>query len=248
MKRKLELLAAVLGTSALIGGVAVAASSPSVDTGRASHVAQHSAVLHGTVNPNGSSTTYFFQWGLTNAYGVNGKAHSAGAGDKAVAVQQTAGGLIPGTTYHYRLVATNAVGTSVGRDRTFTTAGHPPPGVTTGPATGLSTSGATLTGVVNPAGAATTWWFEWGGSTAYGQETAPQTLPLHCATRMLATPSATRQSPVGSAASAGTKPVAKKNPEKTILRARVLGQCNMVQTYALVMIQRGQNAALSVFS
>src|SRR6187549_1156701 len=82
----------------------------------------------------------------------------------------------------------------------------------------------------------------------FSQETAPHMLPLHWATRMLATPSATRQSPVGSAASAEATPVAKKNPEKTILRARVLGQCNMVQTYALVMIQRGQNAALSVFS
>jgi hypothetical protein len=49
---------------------------------------------------------------------------------------------------------------------------------------------------------------------------------------MLATPSATFQSPVGSAASAEVTPVAKKNPEKTILRARVLGQCNMVQTCA----------------
>jgi hypothetical protein len=49
---------------------------------------------------------------------------------------------------------------------------------------------------------------------------------------MLATPSATRQSPVGSAANAEVRPVAKNNPEKTILRARVLGQCNIVQTYA----------------
>jgi hypothetical protein len=57
-------------------------------------------------------------------------------------------------------------------------------------------------------------------------------LPLHCATRILATPSATFQSPVGSAASAEARPVAKKNPEYTIVRAIVLGQCNMVQTYA----------------
>jgi hypothetical protein len=49
---------------------------------------------------------------------------------------------------------------------------------------------------------------------------------------MLATPSATFQSPVGSTANAEVTLVAKKNPEKTILRAIVLGQCNMVQTYA----------------
>src|ERR1700712_6103211 len=68
----------------------------------------------------------------------------------------------------------------------------------------------------------------------FSQATAPHMLPLHWATRMLATPSATFQSPEGSAASAEVTPVAKNNPEKTILRARVLGQCNMVQTYAYV--------------
>jgi hypothetical protein len=67
-------------------------------------------------------------------------------------------------------------------------------------------------------------------------------LPLHCATRMLATPSATFQSPVGSAASAGVgllvnKALAKTNPEYAMVRAKALGandlgQCNMVPTYA----------------
>jgi hypothetical protein len=74
-------------------------------------------------------------------------------------------------------------------------------------------------------------------------------LPLHCATLMLATPSATFQSPVGSAARAGINPVVKNKPEMAIVRAKVLGQCNMVQTYAYVDDPSGgQNAALSVFS
>ena len=47
----------------------------------------------------------------------------------------------------------------------------------------------------------------------FSQATTPHMLPLHCATRMLATPSATLQSPVGSSASAGARPVAKNNPE-----------------------------------
>ena len=45
------------------------------------------------------------------------------------------------------------------------------------------------------------------------QATTPHMLPLHWATRMLATPSATFQSPVGSAASPALRPVAKKTPE-----------------------------------
>ena len=39
----------------------------------------------------------------------------------------------------------------------------------------------------------------------FSHATTPHMLPLHSATRMLATPSATRQSPVGSAAKAGAK-------------------------------------------
>jgi hypothetical protein len=51
---------------------------------------------------------------------------------------------------------------------------------------------------------------------------------------MLATPSATFQSPVGSAAHAGINPVVKNKPEMAIVRMNDLGQCNMVQTYAYV--------------
>jgi|GEM_PF-4449951 len=167
MKRRLKVLAAATAAFALPTAVAVADSSPSVLTGGVSRVSQTAAELHGTVNPNGSATTYLFQWGLTTSYGASGTAQSAGSGTRSVAVAQAAGGLIPGTTYHYRLVATNRYGTSAGADRTFTTAGHPPPDVATGPATGVTSSGAVLTGVVNPHGQDTTWTFQYGTSTAY---------------------------------------------------------------------------------
>jgi hypothetical protein len=156
--------------------VAEAASSPSVTTGRAGTITQTSAVLHGSVNPNGSSTTYYFQWGLTSSYGTNHAADAAGSGTSALSVSQTAGHLSPGTTYHYRLVATNQLGTTLGTDRTFRTSGSPPPGVSTGSAIQINTKGADLTGTVNPSGQTTTWFFQWGASTQYGQQTASQTL------------------------------------------------------------------------
>jgi hypothetical protein len=149
----------------------MAASSPAVVTGGQSSVKQTSAVLSGTVNPNGSGTTYYFRWGLTNAYGVNGGPHAAGAGIKPVAVHTTATGLIPGTAYHYQLVAASKYGTSVGADRAFTTAGHPPPAPSTGPATQIGSSFATLTGVVNPQGEQTNWQFQYGTTTGYGSST-----------------------------------------------------------------------------
>lgn len=177
MKRRWQIVAAGLAATVVSASVAVAASSPTVVTGAKSAVTQTSAVLHGTVNPNGASTTYLFQWGLTSAYGVNGTTVSAGAGTRSVSVRQTAGSLIPGTTYHYRLVATNGYGTTVGADRTFTTTGHPPPGVTTGPASALNATGATLTGEINPDGLATTWWMQWGTTTSYSNQTTAQTVP-----------------------------------------------------------------------
>jgi hypothetical protein len=171
MKRWLAAITVVALSAAAATGVALAAASPAVTTGSASSIKQESAVLNGTVNPNGSDTSYFFQWGLNASYGVNGTVKSAGSGTKSVAVHETATNLIPGTIYHFRLVATSKFGTSVGRDRTFKTAGHPPPGVSTGPTSQVNSNSATVTGVINPNGQSTSWSFQYGISTSYGAQT-----------------------------------------------------------------------------
>ena len=176
MKPKLKVLVAAVVAAGTVAGVAAAASSPSVVTGSTSAVRSSSAELHGAVNPNGRSTTYFFQWGLTTAYGAVSATHSAGAGTKNVGVHATATQLIPGTDYHYRLVATNGSGQSVGADHTFKTAGHPPPAVATGPATGVTSTAATVTAVINPNGETTPYEFQFGLTTAYGMQTTAATL------------------------------------------------------------------------
>jgi len=172
------LAAAITATAAtaLTAGVAVAASSPAVTTGSTSSIKETSAVLHGTVNPNGASTTYHFEWGLTTAYGTAGSSHSVGSGTAAVSVQFTAPGLTPGTPYHYRLVAQNRFGTTFGADRHFTTAGNPPPDVLTGGTAQVGATSAILTGEVNPHGQQTNFWFQYGLGTAYGYQTFPQTV------------------------------------------------------------------------
>lgn len=169
---KLKVLTAVVIAAGTVPGVAAAASSPSVVTGKVSSVKQGSTVLHGTVNPNGRSTTYYFQWGLTNAYGALSPIHSAGHGTKNVAVHVTATQLIPGTQYHYRLVASNGSGSAAGADHTFKTAGHPPPAVATGPATGVTSNSATVTALVNPNGVNTTYEFQFGLTPSYGMQTS----------------------------------------------------------------------------
>ena len=177
MNRKLKLLTAFLATSAALAGVAVAASSPAISTGATSSVTASSAVLHGTVNPNGATTHYQFQWGLTTAYGLTSALKSAGGGTKSVAVTTTADHLIPGTVYHYRLIALNKFGGVTGSDRKFKTGGNPPPDAATGGPSQLGSHSATLTAVINPHGENTTWYFQYGLTPFYGSSTFGGVVP-----------------------------------------------------------------------
>jgi hypothetical protein len=93
---------------------------PGATTGPASAVTDRSATLSGSVDAKGAPTSYRFEYGPTTAYGSSTPAADAGYG-LAVA-NATLDGLNPATTYHYRVVATNAGGTTKGADQTFTTA------------------------------------------------------------------------------------------------------------------------------
>jgi hypothetical protein len=158
-------------------GTALAASSPTVSTGSAIDITANTAVLQATVVPGGAQTSYSFLYGPTSALGTQSGSQSAGSGTASVAAKTTISGLLPGTVYYYRVDATNAAGQALGAIKTFKTGGSPPPGATTGAAENLSASGVTLTGVVSPQGAATTYYFNYGLTTAYGLQTAPMTVP-----------------------------------------------------------------------
>jgi len=96
-----------------------------VSTGSARQVSFATATLTGTINPRGEDTSYFFQYGLTRAYGLQTGVADAGAGTGTVHVSLPIGGLQPVTRYHFRLVAVNASGASSGGDVRFTTAKVP---------------------------------------------------------------------------------------------------------------------------
>jgi VCBS repeat protein len=151
----------------------VAATPPLATTGSASGVGTSAAVLNGSVNPQGESTTYSFQYGPTASYGSSTAAASAGADSTEHAVAASLGGLAPYTTYHFRVLASSGAGTAYGADQTFTTAALPAE-TQTGPPTGVSKTGATLTGSVAAHGAPTTFHFEYGTTTSYGSSTAEQ--------------------------------------------------------------------------
>lgn len=97
-------------------------ASPSVETEPATKVRSPEATLNATVNPEGLVTTYQFEYGTTTAYGSKAPASpkGIGAGTSNLKVSETIGGLLPKTTYHFRIVATNSLGTTFGEDREFT--------------------------------------------------------------------------------------------------------------------------------
>lgn len=95
---------------------------PAVTTGAATPFFPGTATLEGVVNPQGSATTYHFEYGTSAAYGSFTPITDAGAGSADQQVSAPLSGLASGTTYHYRLVATNAAGTTLGADRSFQSA------------------------------------------------------------------------------------------------------------------------------
>ena len=99
-----------------------AATRPSVTTGGAHSVSYGSATLTGTVNPNGADTSYYFQyWATPRSAPAQSIIADAGAGTKPVKVNTSITGLQPLTLYHYRLVAVNSAGISIGATTTFVT-------------------------------------------------------------------------------------------------------------------------------
>jgi trimeric autotransporter adhesin len=165
----------------MTGTVIVSSSSPSptptpaVTTSPATNVASFSATLNGSLNPRGTTTTVYFQYGPTTSYGST-TAMQTKTGNTLQAISANISGLTASTTYHFRIAAHNGGGTSFGSDKTFTTLSPTgAPVVITNPATLIASFSATLNGSLDPHGLTTTVHFEYGATTSYGSTTPVQT-------------------------------------------------------------------------
>ncbi len=141
---------------------------PDVTTGAASEASAVGATLTGAVNPDGVLVSGCrFEYGPTTSYGQSAACMEVvGSGSGEVQVHAVVAGLTPATTYHFRLVASNANGTSYGSDETVPTL--PVPVIESAATKNVAAASADLTARINPEGYKTTYRFEWGTSTAYG--------------------------------------------------------------------------------
>ena len=162
------------------GAFQAAAQAPAVTSGSAGALTTTTADLDGTVNAEGQQATAFFEYGTTTAYGssTGSTVVTGDRSDHQVGVGLT--GLSPGTTYHFRLVATNNAGTTNGEDETFTTVaaasgggapGPSLPSVGTATVTTVSSSTATVNASIDPNGSDTLYSVYYGPTTSYGNQT-----------------------------------------------------------------------------
>jgi hypothetical protein len=141
-------------------------------TEAATEAADKSAVLNGSFVGNEEDTHYYFEFGSDLSYGAKVPAlpgNDAGTGSLGVRLHVapvTVGELQPGVTYHYRIVASNAKGTTYGADETFTTLTKP--SIESLSTSDLSATTVDLHATINPKGGDTSYYFEYGVSSTYG--------------------------------------------------------------------------------
>ena len=101
--------------------------APAATTQMATHVGPFRAILYGFANPQGQATAVHFEYGTTESLTSRTASASIGTGGSSSSVSAVIGGLLPGTLYHFRLVAQNASGVTDGAVVTFRASRRPTP-------------------------------------------------------------------------------------------------------------------------
>lgn len=151
-------------------------SRPTALTKGIVYVSQSTAVLNGSVTPNGAQTAYHYEYGPTDSLGTISAIQLIGGGYLTYSAPLAISGLSANTTYYYRITAENQFGRVQGATLSFKTTNVPPspfvlPTSETRPASDVTKTSAVVKGIVNPKGSATEYWFEYGRSTSLGNST-----------------------------------------------------------------------------
>ena len=137
-----------------------------------SNLQTESATLNGSYVATDDDTTYHFEWGTSTSYAHSttavGPEHEV-SGTRSISTDIV--GLVPGNTYHYRVVASNSVGTSYGEDVTFDAPQIP--AVVSQSVSNVTATSVDLNATINPHSSPTTYRFEYGPTPSYGNS-APE--------------------------------------------------------------------------
>ncbi len=157
---------------------------PDVTTGTASNIVTTTATAHGVVNPAGVPVTgCHFEYVTDSAFQATGFTdlssggsvpcvETVGSGTSDTAVHADITGLTGATLYRFRLVAENADGATEGQDRTLQTVS--PPLISDESVANVTATGADVKASINPGAGKTTYHFEYGPTSAYGQATSDE--------------------------------------------------------------------------
>jgi hypothetical protein len=143
------------------GGGTSPAAAPAATILAALDVTSAAALLQANVNPNRGTTFVRFEYGLTPACESTTDSKGVGNGTDIALVVIPVQGLLPGTLYHYRAVASNSLGDTTSSVSTLTTAALPPLAVT-GDAVALGLTNARISGTVRARGLETEVFVEYG--------------------------------------------------------------------------------------
>ncbi len=150
------------------------AEKPEVTVNTNALATNSTVALNGSVNPNGATTTFWYEYGESVNLGSSSTSYSIGSGFVSINAPTYIEGLKANTTYRYQLVAKNKYGTVKSEIYSFNTTNEVPlppgiqPTVSTGTATEIGRTTANVRGSLNPKGWETTYWFEFGETQELG--------------------------------------------------------------------------------
>lgn len=155
------------------------ATMPTATTGTLVVASNSTAVVTGRVTPNGAQTSYWYDYGRTNALGARASTQPVGSGYVSIPTPAIISALSANTLYYYRLSAQNINGTAIGQVYSFTTNSNPPlqgigPTTRTDAASAVTRTTVNLNGQITPNSSDTTYWFEYGETNELGNTTAFQ--------------------------------------------------------------------------
>jgi phosphodiesterase/alkaline phosphatase D-like protein len=156
--RRLILLAGAMMVALLLSAAPALAAGPTATTQPATNVTTTSATLNATVNAGGNVViSCQFEYGPTQSYGQTAPCSPTPSGSSDTNVSAQVSGLTPGTAYDYQVVLTTLSLnlTTTGGNQTFTTLNTSgAPTATTGQASQVFATTATLNGTVDPGSSA----------------------------------------------------------------------------------------------